>query len=131
MTAPNAAPNAAVWFEIPAADVDRAARFYETVLAVELKRDACPNTGMRMGVFPGSGEGGVSGCVIQGDGYVPGTAGSVVYLNGGEDLSGPLARVETAGGRILVPKTLINADIGYFAHIADSEGNRIGLHSMR
>ena len=27
-------------------------------------------------------------------------------------------------------KTLINAEIGYFAHFLDSEGNRVGMHSL-
>ncbi|HYD64997.1 VOC family protein [Azospirillum sp.] len=122
-------PNAAVWFEIPADNHDRAVRFYETVLAVTLTPEACPNTGMRMGVFPGAGGASVSGCVVTGEGYVPNQQGVVVYLNGGDDLSELLSRVEAAGGKIAVPKTLITEEIGYFAHIIDSEGNRVGLHS--
>jgi len=31
-----------VWFEIPAADMDRACRFYETVLATSLNRGQFP-----------------------------------------------------------------------------------------
>lgn len=131
MNTPNNTPNMAVWFEIPATDIDRAIRFYETVLAAELKREACPSTDMRMGIFPHYEAGGVSGCVIQGDGYVPGASGSIVYLNGGDDLAVPLARVEAAGGKVLIPKTLITEEIGHFAHFIDSEGNRVGLHSRR
>ena len=131
MSTPNPVPNMAVWFEIPATDIDRAIRFYETVLAAELTRTPCPSTDMRMGVFPHYDAGGVSGCVIQGDGYAPGASGSIVYLNGGDDLAVPLARVEAAGGTVLIPKTLINDEIGYFAHVIDSEGNRVGLHSRR
>lgn len=131
MNTPNPVPNMAVWFEIPAADIDRAIRFYETVLAAELKRESCPGTEMRMAIFPYYETGGVSGCVIQGDGYAPGASGSIVYLNGGDDLAVPLARVEAAGGTVLIPKTLINEEIGYFAHFIDSEGNRVALHSRR
>ncbi|HEY0837565.1 MAG TPA: VOC family protein [Azospirillum sp.] len=123
--------NVAVWFEIPATDHDRAVRFYETMLAVTLKPESCPTSGIRMGVFPYAGGEAVSGCVVSGAGYEPNPNGTIVYLNGGADLSEPLARVEAAGGRIAVPKTLITEEIGYFAHVIDSEGNRIGLHSRR
>lgn len=122
-------PNTAVWFEIPADDHARAVRFYETVLAVTLTPETCPTSGVRMGMFPGAGGASVSGCVVTGEGYVPNRQGVVIYLNGGDDLSEPLSRVEAAGGRIAVPKTLITEEIGYFAHIIDSEGNRVGLHS--
>ena len=30
--------------------------------------------------------------------------GALIYLNGGEDLSVPLSKVEGAGGKILLPK---------------------------
>jgi predicted enzyme related to lactoylglutathione lyase len=72
----------------------------------------------------------VSGCVIAGQGYKAAKDGSVVYISAGRDLAEPLARVEGAGGKVLVPKTLINPEIGYFAHFLDSEGNRVGMHSL-
>ena len=42
-----------------------------------------------------------------------------------------LARVERAGGSIVVPKTDIGGDFGFFAHFVDTEGNKVGLHSMQ
>jgi predicted enzyme related to lactoylglutathione lyase len=54
----------------------------------------------------------------------------MVYLSGGRDLATVLARVEGAGGKILVGKTPITPEYGYFAHFLDTEGNRVGLHSM-
>jgi len=117
-----------VWFEIPAGDFARAKRFYEEVFGVALKEEQMGAT--RLGVFPYAGEA-VSGCVIAGQGYKAGKDGSVVYISAGDDLTEPLARVERAGGKVLVPKTLINAEIGYFAHFIDSEGNRVGMHSIR
>ena len=116
-----------VWFEIPAGDFARAKRFYEHVFSVALKDEQMG--AMRMAVFPYAGEA-VSGCVIAGQGYKAGGDGSVVYISAGRDLAEPLARVEGAGGKVLVPKTLINAEIGYFAHFLDSEGNRVGMHSI-
>jgi uncharacterized protein len=117
-----------VWFEIPAGDFARAKRFYEQVFGVALKEEQMG--AMRLGVFPYAGEA-VSGCVIAGQGYTAGKDGSVVYISAGRDLAEALARVERAGGKVLVPKTLINAEIGYFAHFLDSEGNRVGMHSIQ
>ncbi|WP_029008594.1 VOC family protein [Azospirillum halopraeferens] len=123
-------PNVAVWFEIPATDFARAVRFYETVFGVRLVEERCPQSDVVMGIFPAA-DGAVKGCIIAGPGFTPGATGTVVYLNGGDDLTGPLERVWAAGGRVLVTKTLIDESIGYFAHFEDTEGNRVGLHSLR
>lgn len=114
------------WFEIPAADFDRALRFYGAVLDAPL--DTMDMDGARMGMFPSDGRN-VSGAIVHGEDYVPGTAGALVYLSGGEDLSPALARVVAAGGTVIVPKTRISPEFGYFALFLDSEGNRVGLHS--
>jgi predicted enzyme related to lactoylglutathione lyase len=114
------------WFEIPAADYDRAEKFYNTIFATQL----IPMDGMegfQAGMFPA--EGGVGGGVIQGEGYTPSADGTVVYLNAGEDLSVVSDRVEAAGGQVLLPKTSIGEN-GFMAYILDTEGNRVGLHSM-
>jgi uncharacterized protein len=119
--------NSAVWFEIPAIDFGRAVSFYEQVFKVKLNHEEMGS--FRYGVFPHAGEA-VSGCVIQGDGYAPSAMGSVVYLNGSNDLSEPLARVEQSGGKVVVGKTKISDEVGYFAQFLDTEGNRVGLYSM-
>ena len=122
--------NAINWFEIPAANLDRAAKFYGTVLGAELPRQEIMGT--QMAFLPGdSMKGDVSGAVCQGDGYKPSGGGAVIYLNGGEDLSKPLSRVEKAGGKVLVSKTKISDEIGYFAMFTDSEGNRVAFHSPK
>jgi hypothetical protein len=54
----------------------------------------------------------------------------LIYLNGGDDLGIPLSKVEAAGGKIIMPKTSIGNN-GFMAHIADTEGNKIALHSMK
>jgi len=74
--------------------------------------------------------GGVSGAIVQGEGYKPSREGALVYLSGGRDLSVVLGRVEAAGGQIILPKTLITDEIGFIALFVDCEGNKIGLHSM-
>ncbi len=125
-----AVKNVVVWFEIPAADLDRAVKFYETVLGVTLNRETMPGW-PPMAVFPyDCMGGGVGGCISPaGEHHQPSTGGITVYLHAGDDLAGPLARVEGAGGKITLPKTQISPEIGYFAHIIDSEGNRMALHS--
>jgi predicted enzyme related to lactoylglutathione lyase len=54
-----------------------------------------------------------------------------IYLNGGDDLSVMLGRVEPAGGKVIFPKTLISEDNGFFAIFADTEGNAVGLWSKK
>jgi hypothetical protein len=58
----------------------------------------------------------------------PNDTGTLVYLNAGNDLDGVLSRVEFSGGRVIMPKTLINDSAGSFALFIDSEGNRVALH---
>jgi predicted enzyme related to lactoylglutathione lyase len=72
----------------------------------------------------------VGGAIVHGDGGVPSKQGTIVYLSGGDDLAPMLARVEKAGGSIVVHKTEIGNDFGCFAHFVDTEGNKVGLHSM-
>jgi predicted enzyme related to lactoylglutathione lyase len=83
---------------------------------------------LTMGFFP-SDDKNVSGAIVMGPGYEPSQKGVMIYLDGGNDLQDILNRVEPAGGKILVPKTLINEEIGFTAVILDSEGNRLSLHS--
>jgi hypothetical protein len=119
--------NMAVWFELPVRDFARAKRFYETVFSVQLTDERMGD--YVMALFPHAGQA-VSGCVISGPGYAPAAAGAVVYLNAGQDLAVPLARVEAAGGKVALPKTFLSGEVGYYAHFIDSEGNRVGMHSL-
>ena len=122
--------NAINWFEIPAKNFDRACKFYGDVLNGTIQKFDSPAGPLQMGFLPHDGQGSVGGAIVQGDGYEPTDKGAVVYLNGGDDLSAPLARVETAGGKVLVPKTPIGEN-GFIAQFIDSEGNRVALHSMK
>ena len=115
-----------VWFEIPATDFDRAAGFYERLLDVKLRQEMVGPA--QMGVFPYAAPS-VSGAVIKGDLYTPGRAGPVVYLNCDGKLDATLARVEAAGGKIALARTDLPPGMGSFAHIVDTEGNRVGLHT--
>ena len=115
------------WFEIPVSDMDRAAAFYEALLATTIRRERIEPHALGVIKYDASA---VGGCLIQGDDVpAPSTAGTLVYLNAGPSLDTVLARVEAAGGRITTPKVTLPGDMGCFAHITDSEGNRVGLHA--
>jgi len=120
--------NALNWFEIPATDIDRAAGFYETLLGRPLRRERMGD--MELGVFPYAEKSGVGGCVVAGEGCVPAAAGTVVYRDATPSIDAVLGRTEKAGGKIGLGKTALPPGMGYFAQIMDSEGNRVGLHSL-
>jgi predicted enzyme related to lactoylglutathione lyase len=115
-----------VWFEIPSNDFERAIRFYEQIFAITLKRH--PMGGQELGVFPYEAPA-IGGCVISGPAYKPGGAGTVIYLNADPTLSAVVERVTAAGGQVLVPRVELPEGRGFFAHIIDTEGNRVGLHA--
>ncbi len=114
------------WFEIPVIDLDRAQKFYEAVLDASLIREEMPGAG-EMAVMPYQ-PGSVSGCLQPGP-NPPSQTGTLVYLRIQNDLDAALARVKKAGGSVLLGKTELPGGMGHFAHIVDSEGNRVGLHT--
>ena len=120
--------NAINWFEIPVKNFERAKKFYEQLMGGEIQ--VMPHPEFKYGMLPADMENGVSGGIVQGEGYEPSDKGPLIYLNGGEDLGAPLSRVEKAGGKILLPKTSIGPN-GFMAHLMDTEGNKIALHSMK
>lgn len=120
-------PNALNWFEIPVTDFARAKRFYETVLGITIEPLVMGASTMGM---LSSDPDVVGGAIVQGE-SAPSREGTMVYLNGGDDLAPVLARVEPAGGSVAVPKTEIGNGFGFFAHFVDTEGNKVGLHSMQ
>lgn len=115
------------WFEIPVTDFARAQRFYEAVLGFKIEPFVMGP--MTMGML-GTDHESVGGAIVQGEGGVPAQTGTLVYLNGGDDLAPMLARAVAAGATVAVPKTEIGNNFGYFAHFIDTEGNKVGLHSM-
>ncbi|MEN3113304.1 VOC family protein [Uliginosibacterium paludis] len=119
--------HAITWFEIPATDFNRAIRFYETLLGIRLKiEDAFPD----MAIWPGEREH-VRGCVLLMKEARPHADGVRIYLDAGASLTPVLARLEAAGGKLVMPTMKISDEIGHIALVADTEGNVVGLHAPR
>lgn len=119
------------WFEIPATNLDRAQKFYEAIFDIKLDPIDMPNIKMRM--FPVDDPmSGIGGAIVDSGGFhkPSGTDGPLIYLNGNPDLQKILDKVEAAGGKIMLPKTEISPEYGFMGVFFDTEGNRIGLHSV-
>ncbi len=121
----HAPPSAISWFYIPAADFERAVRFYENIM--ETKLHVHPFGSDSIGVFSHDTDTGVGGCVTSGG--TPSPAGVLIYLNVDQRLDRTLERVAPAGGRIVLAKFTLPEGQGDVAEIVDTEGNRIGLHA--
>lgn len=115
------------WIEIPVTDMNRAKRFYGGLLGVALNEMQLGDNDYALFELKDRFN---TGCLVKGKGYVPSKQGVVVYLNGGDDLSTTLGRVSKAGGKVLLEKTFLSKETGHIAYFADTEGNKIGLHSM-
>ena len=119
--------NAIHWFEIPVADLDRAQRFYETLLARAMRREQMgPQT---LAVF--AYEDGIGGALLRSDtAPAPATDGTLACLDAGPSLDAVLSRASELGAKVLLQKTELPRHTGFIAQIVGSEGNRIGLHSQ-
>ena len=113
--------------EIPATNLNRAIGFYSSILGFTI--EVVEMGDVLMGILPND-EGSVNVVLSQGSDYKPTTSGCIVYLNGGDDLQPILEKIEPNGGSILVPKTEISPEMGFFALFMDTEGNQLGLHSQ-
>jgi len=122
--------NAISWFEIPTKDLARAQKFYEEIFGIQMIPLDLANIKMRM--FPLEDMMGVGGALCYAEGFYNPSLndGPLIYLNANPDVSNVLSKVDAAGGRVVVPKTEISPEYGYMGVFIDSEGNRIGLHSI-
>lgn len=111
------------WLEIPVTDMQRAVQFYETVFEHPLRRETIGDVSLAVFTHADS-----AGALVQGEQYRSSAFyGPVPYFNAPQ-LDDVLARVRYAGGRTVHGPVQLPDDMGRFAHITDSEGNRIGLH---
>ncbi len=120
--------NAISWFEIPTVQLNQAQTFYEAVLGCTLRRETMgPSEGA---VFPYDRAGdGVGGALMCGPtAPAQGSGGTLVYQDAPPSLDAALGRVAAAGGQIALPRQALPPGMGFFAHIVDMDGNRVGLH---
>lgn len=127
--------NVVGWFEIYVNDMERAQVFYETVFACSMEDMKMPEgmSSVQMKAFPstvGETQGpGAAGALVQMASMPGGGAGTIVYFSS-EDCAVEIARVKEAGGVVMAEKMPIG-DYGFIAMAQDTEGNMIGIHSMK
>jgi predicted enzyme related to lactoylglutathione lyase len=116
------------WFEIYVRDMERARHFYESVFAVKLEK--MPNPDMEYWTFPMQNDRvGAGGALALMEGATPGPGGTLIYFSC-EDCAVEESRVVAAGGTVQRAKMGIG-EYGFIALVMDSEGNCIGLHSLK
>lgn len=122
----NPPKDAAVWFEIPVTDMEKAKAFYGAVVQSELiDENDGPNP---MAMFPVADmKTGVSGHLYPGKSPASGS-GNTVHLAAPGRLEDSMERVKTAGGQVVSPPIEIPA--GRFAYCLDPDGNSIGLFEI-
>jgi predicted enzyme related to lactoylglutathione lyase len=117
--------NQIIWCDIPVVDLERAIRFYSSVLGTPVKKEDFP--GVTLGILPHN-EGEVGGCLFVSETEKPSDRGVMVYLNCNGRLDEAVAAAAANGGKVLQPKHPIGP-FGFRAIILDSEGSRVALHS--
>ena len=115
------------WFELPSKDINRAVKFYNDVLGTNLQ--IIDFGGMNMAMFTDN-PAITGGAIVENEFSFPSNNGTTVYFFV-EDVEETINKVEGAGGSILVPKTQISEEYGFYGQFMDTEGNKIGLHSMK
>lgn len=123
-------PNAIGWFDLYVDNMDRAVAFYEAVLQKQLELMGDPTGETVMRSFPANMSAyGASGALVKSPHASPGPGGTMIYFSV-DDCSVEEQRVAAAGGRILRPKFSIG-QFGWVTLCMDTEGNTVGLSSMR
>ena len=126
----NANRNPVGWFEIYVNDMNRAKTFYETTFAVTLASLASPEPSIEMWNFPmDMDKPGAPGALCKMEGCSAGGGGTLIYFSC-EDCASEEARAAKAGGTIIKSKLSIG-EYGFITILTDTEGNTIGLHSMK
>jgi uncharacterized protein len=120
--------NPVIWFEIYVQDMPRAKAFYESVFQLKLER--LDDTEMEMWAFPMEMERvGAGGALVKMEGVLSGKNSTLVYFSC-EDCAVEAAEAARNGGFVSREKTSIG-QYGFMALVVDTEGNMIGLHSLK
>ena len=120
-----------VHFEIPANDLNRAKQFYSSTFGWQLEDWPMPDGSVYVGARTvGVDEatrmpkepGAINGGLMQRSADVP----APVLAMDVSSVDEYVKKVEAAGGKVVRPKMQVG-DMGYYAYVADTEGNVIGL----
>ena len=116
------------WFEIYVQDMARAKTFYEKVLQTTFQRTESP--GLEMWMFPMlDDKPGCTGALVRMEGKDSGSGGTIIYFSC-VDCSVEAGRAAQHGGKVVKEKFSIG-QYGFIAFVEDTEGNMIGLHSIK
>ncbi|MDQ3048595.1 MAG: VOC family protein [Bacteroidota bacterium] len=128
------------WFEIPVGDLDRAINFYTSILRIKVKRIKLLD--QEQGFFD-NGKGSINGVLVERENYKASPGCKLFFYvidiseilhnisegNGKLIVNKTLLKQKTTSGSVVIANNLIDQNVGYYAEIEDSEGNRIGLYS--
>ena len=117
------------WFQIPVTDIDRAVKFYQSVMKTTL--DRLDDERMKRAFFPMdmANHDRTGGELVQSAEDQPSLNGVTIYLNSDDGVDHFLARVRAADGMVTHPRTSIG-EHGFIGIFVDTEGNHIGVHGM-
>ncbi len=122
--------NPVCWFEIYVQDLERARTFYESVFQIQLEVLTAPDSPSEMLSFPAEMDRwGAGGMLVKMEGVPSGCGGTMVYFSC-EDCAVEESRVAALGGQIHRNKMSIG-EYGFISLVVDTEGNMIGLHSVK
>ncbi len=109
-----------IHFEIPAADPERASKFYQKVFGWKFDKWAGPME-YWMVITGADGVPGINGGLMRNT-----TVKTTTNTIGVESVDAAVKSATNAGGKLVMPKSPIPG-VGYFAYCEDTEGNLFGV----
>ena len=119
-------PNSVAFFEIGGRDASQLGEFYKGLFGWNVQPYGKSAAGTDFHYVEPQ-DGGIGGGIMQTAGEMP--PNYVMFYVGVEDLKAALEKVESLGGKTVVPPMPIPNDMGQIAVFMDPADNVIGLHS--
>jgi uncharacterized protein len=114
--------NRFIHFELATDDLERTAQFYREVFGWQIQKWEGPVEYWTV-VTGDESTPGINGGLMQTNGEFRGTINTI----GVDDIDAAIAKVQTHGGEIVMPKGPIPG-VGYLAYFKDINGTIVGLH---
>ena len=112
---------------IPADDFERAFQFYFDITGGLIYKNS--HVPFPMAYFTDNVNKDV-GHLFKLPNFQPSAHGPIVYMEMAKDLDETLKKIVAAGGKVIMPKTMISPTKGFWALFLDTEGNKLALHSI-